>query len=78
MRMILWLLVLASAFVCSAQNAELLSGTQPLVIQGDLSAQMVAGIHRHLDAELAKSLGQREQFWHVVHAFLTMPSRAGT
>src|SRR2546427_6714004 len=63
MRTILCLLVLASGFACSAQNAEVLSGTQPLVFQGDLSAQMVAGIDTFLSREIEHSIAGRQKFW---------------
>src|SRR5206468_4713579 len=53
----------AMGFVCSAQNAEVLSGTQPLVLQGDLSAQMVAGIDTFLYREIEHSIAGRQKFW---------------
>jgi dienelactone hydrolase len=40
-----------------------LPGTQPLTMQGDLSAQMVAGIHRFLDAETERSVAGRQSLW---------------
>src|SRR5436309_11117951 len=63
MRTILCLLALASGFVCSAQNAEMLSGTQPLKLQGDLSGQMVAGIDTFLSREIEHSIAGRQKFW---------------
>ena len=41
----------------------MLPGTQPLTAQGDLAAQMVAGIHAFLLDELAASPGRREAHW---------------
>ena len=43
--------------------AEPLAGTQPLTIEGDLSAQMVAGIGRYLDREIAKAATVRLEKW---------------
>lgn len=40
-----------------------LANTQPLTMEGDLSAQMVAGIGRFLDRELAESIESRGPFW---------------
>jgi dienelactone hydrolase len=40
-----------------------LPNTQPLTSTGDLSAEMVAGISRYLDAELKNSVARREEFW---------------
>ena len=58
-----------SAGVCAAALAfgsePVLPGTQPLTLDGDLSAQMVDGIHRFLDAETAASVQRREQWWHA-------------
>lgn len=42
---------------------DVLPGTRPLALQGDLSAQMVAGIDRWLLREIEQSVGQRERFW---------------
>ena len=56
---------LAALFVCLAGAAqEVLPGTQPLTLQGDLSAQMVAGIDKFFMRELEQSLAGREIFWH--------------
>lgn len=46
-----------------AQNLSPLPATQPLTLAGDLSAQMVAGVDRFLERELAASLATRAQFW---------------
>jgi dienelactone hydrolase len=40
-----------------------LPGTQPLTLQGDLSAQMVAGIDGFLTRETEQSLTQRQKYW---------------
>ena len=40
---------------------EVLPGTRPLVAEGDLAAQMVAGIDRFLMRELADSAAKRER-----------------
>src|SRR5437773_2632625 len=43
--------------------AESLSGTKPLTTEGDLAAQMVAGIDKYLMRELAASPQQRQALW---------------
>ena len=42
----------------------MLPGTHPLIIDGDLSAQMVEGMARYLDRETAAAAQNRAQFWH--------------
>ncbi|MBI5395610.1 MAG: hypothetical protein HZA91_09975 [Verrucomicrobia bacterium] len=44
--------------------AEPLPGTQPLTGTNDFSMEMVAGIDRFLDRELAASVGRRAAKWH--------------
>jgi hypothetical protein len=44
--------------------AEPLPGTQPLTLEGDLAARMVAGIDAYLMRELAASVEQHKQYWH--------------
>jgi cephalosporin-C deacetylase-like acetyl esterase len=44
--------------------AEPLPGTQPLTLEGDLAARMVAGIDGYLMRELAASVERRKQYWH--------------
>ncbi|MEN9574061.1 MAG: hypothetical protein RL514_1916 [Verrucomicrobiota bacterium] len=46
-----------------APAAAPLPGTQPLTRTGDLSAQMVAGIHQFLLRETENSVAARAQFW---------------
>ena len=46
-----------------AQAPQPLAGTQPLFTQGDLSAQMVAGIDRFLLRETENSIAARAKFW---------------
>ncbi|MCB1121825.1 MAG: hypothetical protein KJT03_09775, partial [Verrucomicrobiae bacterium] len=41
----------------------MLPGTKPLTMEGDLSAQMVAGIDRFLMRMTDESVEQREQYW---------------
>ncbi len=57
-----WFISLVACGAALAQ--EILPGTQPLTLQGDLSAQMVAGIDRFLTRETAQSIGERQQYWH--------------
>ena len=40
-----------------------LPNTKPLLMEGDLSAQMVAGISRFLDREIIASSKRRPQLW---------------
>src|SRR5262245_47701650 len=47
----------------SCQDAGPLPGTAPLTQQGDLSAQMVEGIHRFLSAEIERAPERRASFW---------------
>ena len=56
-----WLIPLWACFASLAQ--EVLPGTQPLTLQGDLSAQMVAGIDRFLTRETEQSIGERQKYW---------------
>lgn len=42
-----------------------LPGTAPLTGERDLSAAMVDGIHRHLDAVLPRVVAERDRFWRV-------------
>jgi dienelactone hydrolase len=46
-----------------ARAAEPLPGTKPLTAEGDLAAQMVAGIDKYLMRELAASVEKRKQYW---------------
>ncbi len=46
-----------------AAGAEPLPGTRPLTAEGDLAAQMVAGIDKYLTRATADSAAKREQFW---------------
>ncbi len=55
---LVWLLV-------AAANAQPLAGTQPLTMEGDLSAQMVAGIDRWLTAETSRAAQQRGERWQI-------------
>jgi dienelactone hydrolase len=56
-----WLLFLGARLLCPAQ--EVLPGTQPLTVQGDLSAQMVAGIDRFFTRQIEQSPAGRQRFW---------------
>jgi dienelactone hydrolase len=58
---LLWLLPLCGYLTSRAQEA--LPATQPLTLQGDLSAQMVAGIDRLLTRETEQSIAGRERYW---------------
>ena len=54
--------LLIFAATCSALTAPL-PNTKPLRMEGDLSAQMVAGISRFLDREISQAAKNRPQFW---------------
>jgi dienelactone hydrolase len=57
------LLYVLYAFVVNPSSAGELPGTQPLTFKGDPAAEMVAGLHKYLDRELAASVEKRKQFW---------------
>src|SRR5919197_769759 len=57
-------LSLGAFLICNATAAaQPLPGTQPLTAEGDLAAQMVAGIDKYLTRELAASVEKRKAFW---------------
>lgn len=58
-----WMLGVGCFFFLSSARAEPLPGTQPLTVEGDLSAQMVAGIGRYLDRETEKARAARLELW---------------
>ena len=59
--------MLSLGFFCWASSGlgqdDVLSGTQRLTQQGDLSAQMVAGIDQFLLRQIDRSTGERPKFW---------------
>ncbi len=57
------LLALSLLAVAAPARAEPLPGTKPLTREGDLAAQMVAGIDKSLMRELAASVKKRAAFW---------------
>jgi len=61
----LWLalLMLWTVGGLAADAPKVLSGTEPLALQGDLSAQMVAGIDKFLMQEIDRSLKERDKKW---------------
>lgn len=61
-RAILSVLVFSGLLSMASAQAPL-SGTQPLTADGDLSAQMVAGIDRWLDRENARLKDERHRSW---------------
>ncbi|HYT94696.1 MAG TPA: hypothetical protein VEL76_38625 [Gemmataceae bacterium] len=56
-------LIAALCFVPSLAAQQPLPGTKPLTMQGDLAAQMVAGIDKYLTRELAASVAKRAAHW---------------
>jgi dienelactone hydrolase len=64
----LWKVVLfiwlgASARGCWAQG-EPLAGTAPLVMEGDIASNLVAGVDRLLLRKIDESAARRQEFWH--------------
>src|SRR5207248_596741 len=57
------LCVLCASVVKNSLLAQPLAGTKPLTTEGDLAAQMVAGIDKYLMRELAASVEKRKQYW---------------
>jgi hypothetical protein len=55
-----WLFLISLA--CA--TGQTLPGTLPLTLEGDPAAQMIEGMHRFLDRELAGSIKQRQRLWH--------------
>ena len=59
------LFVFSLACACSlAAQVTNLPGTQPLTMQGDLSAQMVAGIDKFVMEQTRQEAGARPKYWH--------------
>src|SRR5262252_6388502 len=58
------LVLLGSGRAARGQDAATVPGTKPLTLQGDLSAQMVAGIDKFLLREIELCAGERQKFWH--------------
>jgi len=56
-------LVLAIPTVALAKDQTLLPGTQPLVLDGHSSVQMIAGINAFLAREIERSVTNRVVFW---------------
>src|SRR5258706_2739765 len=59
-------LLVASIRFCFAQpsiETRGLPGTGPLTVEGDLSAQMVAGIDKFLTRETERSIAERQKLW---------------
>src|SRR4051812_41839715 len=53
----------AVAFAQPKVSGPQLAGTQPLTIEGDIAAQMVAGIDKFLVREIDLSVERREKYW---------------
>jgi dienelactone hydrolase len=60
---LLFLLATSAALTRRVAAAETLPGTAPLTMEGDLSAQMVAGIDRFAMREIERSVEERQKFW---------------
>src|SRR2546423_15679783 len=59
----IWCIVVLATLQTEAEDSKL-AGTVLLTTQGDLSAQMVAGIDRFLMRELEQSVSNRPALWH--------------
>jgi len=57
------MLLLAAAQLCAWSQPAELPGTQPLKLEGDLSAQMVAGINRFLSNQTPLAASERPRHW---------------
>jgi dienelactone hydrolase len=68
-------IALTLALLVAHSLAASLPGTQPLTVEGDLSAQMVAGIGRYLDRETAKASAARLKMWEARDAKDAEPMR---
>src|SRR2546422_11483032 len=62
-RKVLSLIIAFTSFALSLHAEPSLPGTQPLTLQGDLSAQMVAGIDKFLLRQIEQSISERQRFW---------------
>lgn len=56
-------LLTAAAAAHAESPSPMLPGTEPLTLQTDFAADMVAGISRHLDRKLADSIASRASKW---------------
>jgi dienelactone hydrolase len=57
------LVTLLALGILAARAQETLPQTEPLALEGDLSAQMVAGIDKFLTRELERSVEERTRLW---------------
>ena len=48
---------------CTTVDAQQLSGTEPLTMEGDIASELVAGVDRFLLREIDKSGVRRERYW---------------
>ncbi len=42
---------------------EVLPGTKPLLVEGDLSSKMLEGAHTFIDGKINESIGNRLKLW---------------
>ena len=56
-------LILSFPIFTFTENVSQLPNTKPLTMEGDLAAQMVAGIDRYLIRETGAVAQRRSQFW---------------
>ncbi|HVR35830.1 MAG TPA: hypothetical protein VMS21_08265 [Methylomirabilota bacterium] len=67
------LLTAAFLIALSAFASDPLPGTAPLTAEGDLAAQMVAGIDRSLDRETRHLRERRGDYWRIAIEFFDGP-----
>ena len=63
--LLVFLCVSVPLWLIPNSRAQELPGTKPLTMDGDLAAQMVAGIDKYLMRELEKASKAGSDAWHV-------------
>ena len=59
-----FLMFIFGCALASSLAGETLPGTQPLMMEGDLAAQMLTGIDKYLDRVSSDAPKERERYWH--------------
>jgi hypothetical protein len=57
------LALLCAAGAAFAQSVEILPGTSPLTIEGDLSVKMMDGAHEFVERKISESVKARQKHW---------------
>ncbi|MDR3636669.1 MAG: dienelactone hydrolase family protein [Isosphaeraceae bacterium] len=58
-----WALIVLTCAASLADSAETLPGTKPLIVEGDLSRQMLDGAHRFVERKVTGSVQSRARLW---------------